>query len=379
MHNTNGQNETGHDTQQDIHKNIHKQLVRNTPAASFSRHEFQPEAKAKQVLSTVIPIFAAFLSLGMMYYVAGPARHRFSKWIGVEKPPAVVDEIPKIKKITSDSHQNQYTKECTAQKCDDEWIFIKGGSLNYNEERENDYSEKSKVIVQNDVKDFLMMKTEVTRAQYKKCVAAGACSDMSPQSWCGYYDEEVNAIKRSSNEPITCTTWKQAIAYCRFAKGRLPTASEWLWAASNGEQRHTYPWGNETASCDRAVVNDAGEYDSEGCRQRRPWGVCSHPQGNTPSGICDLFGNVNEWVLLKDVEVQRAKSEQQMQDIAERHISNEAETDKPSITAAAWGGSYSTQITGERKRTLVDTLDDADSYAYPDQDTGFRCVRDVNP
>ena len=33
-----------------------------------------------------------------------------------------------------------------------------------------------------------------------------------------------------------------------------------------------------------------------GCGQERTWPVCSKPAGNSTQGVCDLSGNVWEWV-----------------------------------------------------------------------------------
>ena len=39
-------------------------------------------------------------------------------------------------------------------------------------------------------------------------------------------------------------------------------------------------------------MNDGGS----GCGLNRTWPVCSKPAGNTAHGLCDLAGNVWEWV-----------------------------------------------------------------------------------
>ena len=50
--------------------------------------------------------------------------------------------------------------------------------------------------------------------------------------------------------------------------------------------------GDETATCARAVMNDGGY----GCGRDSTWPICGKPSGNTTHGLCDMAGNVYEWV-----------------------------------------------------------------------------------
>ncbi len=130
-------------------------------------------------------------------------------------------------------------------------------------------------------------KTEITVAQYRECVNAEKCGtpkDKQADKSCnwGYADRD--------SHPINCVDWNQANAFCGWAGGRLPTEQEWEAEASNGGQRK-YPWGNETATCDYAIMSQGGY----GCARDSTWPVCSKPRGNTMSGLCDMAGNVWEW------------------------------------------------------------------------------------
>ncbi|MBI4706179.1 MAG: SUMF1/EgtB/PvdO family nonheme iron enzyme, partial [Deltaproteobacteria bacterium] len=81
---------------------------------------------------------------------------------------------------------------------------------------------------------FEMDPTEVTVAQYRKCVSDGGCSEPSGCNW-----EESGR----DDHPVNCVDWQQAGAYCAWAGKRLPWEEEWEYAA-RGTDGRIYPWGN---------------------------------------------------------------------------------------------------------------------------------------
>ena len=136
-----------------------------------------------------------------------------------------------------------------------------------------------------DLDAFWIDRTEVTNAQYEKCVQAGQCTASSYAS-----DSKYNG----DTQPVVGVTWNDATTYCEWAGRRLPTEAQWEKAA-RGTDGRLYPWGNQMATCDYAVV--AVTYDSEtGCGKKTTWPVGSKPKGASPYGALDMAGNVWEWV-----------------------------------------------------------------------------------
>jgi formylglycine-generating enzyme required for sulfatase activity len=124
---------------------------------------------------------------------------------------------------------------------------------------------------------FAIDKTEVTQADYAKCVAANACTAVTCE----------RAFTREDAKPVVCVTWQQAKSYCAWAGKRLPTEAEWEKAA-RGTDGRSYPWGNDKPTCEHA------RYYS--CGKGEPDPVGSHPKGASPYGALDMAGNVWEWV-----------------------------------------------------------------------------------
>jgi formylglycine-generating enzyme required for sulfatase activity len=160
---------------------------------------------------------------------------------------------------------------------------------------------------------FSIDRTEVTVAQYRACVEAGACSaaglelpfwpDEPKPEWawaCNW--------GRAGREqhPLNCVDWSQAAAYCRWAGKRLPTQEEWEKAA-RGTDARVHPWGDRGFTSGAAPV--ANVADETAKRSQPGWTiatgyddgyygtapVASYPAGESPYGALDMAGNVWEW------------------------------------------------------------------------------------
>lgn len=86
----------------------------------------------------------------------------------------------------------------------------------------------------------------------------------------------------AASEPVRQVSLKDAQAYCKWARLRLPTEAEWEKAA-RGPSGRQYPWGNSW-DASKAVVNRSS-----------PNKVGSIPAGNSIYGMADMAGNVREW------------------------------------------------------------------------------------
>jgi formylglycine-generating enzyme required for sulfatase activity len=181
------------------------------------------------------------------------------------------------------AHNGRSELNILIETCPGDWCLIPGGSSNMGS---NDGDDDEKPVHRVTVRTFEMTKTQVTVEQYKACVDAGACTAPDTGDYCNWGQSD------RGKHPINCVDWHQAQAYAKWAGGRLPTEAEWEYAARSGGRDWKYPWGNENATCERAVM-----YDGDlGCGRESTWPVCSKPRGNTTHGLCDMAGNVWEWV-----------------------------------------------------------------------------------
>jgi formylglycine-generating enzyme len=104
---------------------------------------------------------------------------------------------------------------------------------------------------------FDIDRLEVTVADYRRCVAAGAC-DAGPilQGDQRYHRDERN--------PLVDVNWNEAGDYCGWRRKRLPTEAEWEKAARGTDGRR-WPWGNT----DRADGSNHGKMDAGALRRSR--------------------------------------------------------------------------------------------------------------
>ncbi|NSW53896.1 MAG: SUMF1/EgtB/PvdO family nonheme iron enzyme [Anaerolineae bacterium] len=127
-------------------------------------------------------------------------------------------------------------------------------------------------------------KFEVSSSQYAECVNAEVCS--LPKN-----EDHANMaayVKANMNNtfPIVNVNWYQALFYCEWVGGRLPTEAEWENSAHSGNNGQ-YPWDSEKPSCEMANFDGcSGQADT----------VNSRGAGASGYMVVNLAGNVSEWV-----------------------------------------------------------------------------------
>jgi len=185
------------------------------------------------------------------------------------------------------------------------------------------------------VSNFRLDQYEVTVGRFRLFVVAGEGTQASPPlsgggahpniansgwdpSWNGSLiadtttlvaDVKCNATYQTwtdtpvANEslPMNCITWFEAMAFCAWDGGFLPTEAEWNYAATGGNEQRAYPWSSPPGSLGIDCTY-ANYYNGTSYCVNPPTGAVNRvgsesPKGDGKWGQSDLAGNVWEWTL----------------------------------------------------------------------------------
>ena len=156
------------------------------------------------------------------------------------------------------------------------------------------------------LKPFYIYKYEVTNEQYKSFL--DATGHRSPPYWKGK-----SYPKDKGRHPVVEVSWDDAQAYCRWAGTRLPSETQWAYAArgaapADGKPSRAYPWGD---NWDRLLCNNSSLHAGRELQSGEDWNkwykgdqkslfpltssVGSFQKSVSPFGVHDMAGNAWEW------------------------------------------------------------------------------------
>jgi formylglycine-generating enzyme required for sulfatase activity len=230
---------------------------------------------------------------------------------------------------------------------------------------------------------YFIDRDEVSVADYRTCVAAGACN----------LDPLVSGDDRyiRSEWPIVNITWYEAQDYCKWRGGRLPTEAEWERAARGDDPSSTWPWGeleqptdfnhgqprnHAMRTIDRQVaalpVHFFGDPDdADGNALLAPPG--SYVWGESPFGTRDQAGNVAEWTADAWIHSERVKG------YADLPPTNPYREGSSTKTARVVRGGSWRQPVFVAKSNLRDPFNLIYEGDRRFSHVGFRCARSVRP
>ena len=134
--------------------------------------------------------------------------------------------------------------------------------------------------------DLIIMKRQVTVAEYMRCVEEAACP-------------RIAIATGAQDVPVVGVSWHDASAYAAWVSRktgvphRLPTDEEWTFAAAEKARDEAMPLVDPSDPAQAWIAR----YEAESARSR-PGATAAQPGGTfgtNSNGLDDLAGNVWEW------------------------------------------------------------------------------------
>lgn len=163
------------------------------------------------------------------------------------------------------------------------------------------------VTVDSELGAIVLGRFLVTNAEYREWVDAGGYQDRTAWTeeglawlaattdpWPAHATNPASAAFTVANQPVVGVTLHEATAYATAHGARLLRSDERVWVC-RGKEKRPYPWGSPFGE---------GNANTREEVLGRPCAVGLYLRDRTPEGVCDLAGNVAEW-MADDVGGQR--------------------------------------------------------------------------
>ena len=214
--------------------------------------------------------------------------------------------------------------------------------------RDPDYVGAEKTV---DLPGFLISTNEISRDQYRAYASLAELTghQMPPPMPSATGDLPHDGL------PITNLSFWEALAYCRFIGGDLPTTEQWEKAFRGGLHladgpnplpRRNLPWG------DRDEPGRANLASPENPKSGPADTVDAFPGDVSPYGVRGLAGNVREWTLSIPGDGTGGENPWAMMRVVR-------------------GSAFDTAVDAEEHYAAYENMRDPDFVAF---DLGFRCV-----
>lgn len=193
---------------------------------------------------------------------------------------------------------------------EDNMILIPGGTFELGAQ-DGEENENPKTV---SIGPFKIMRLEVTNTQFSEFVTATSYQTDAEIAGSGYvWTRSWHAIQGANwrqpngpdthideimDHPVVQVSARDAEAYCKWKKLRLPSEIEWEFAAKGTDNR-VYPWGNSQPSnkiprrANFGTLKCCAPDRLDGFEKTAPVGT--YPLGQSPFGVLDMAGNVWEW------------------------------------------------------------------------------------
>jgi len=325
---------------------------------------YQNSPSSLRMLPGWLVVAVFLLTLGITIWVASDI---FPLSL-VDEPPSLVVQLPKTPKphispqpptaTVQDLTPNRLWQDCSL--CP-EMVTIPAGQYlmgsPLNELGRSDDEDQRQVIFKD---RFAIATHETTFSQYDAFAKKAGRTLPDDNGW------------GRGNRPVINVSWKDAVAYTEWLRlktgksYRLPTESEWEYAARSGVGS-SQPWSKSSAACKFANVYDAStdlgprwnwRHD---CRDGYPTTAPVGSFAPNAFGLFDMIGNVWEWT-----KSCWQTSEERGQDINDR-LSPEDCSERV-IRGGSWRSGIVTPQEGDLRYAERQSVDPTFSHA----DLGFR-------